>query len=509
MRLLDFLKRDDLTTEQMERIGKRLQKSGRRALRPLVRKLWHEKNGTAIYRYTCMLDFFEDSNWLDQLVQITIKRTDLDEQARMALLDALHDYGVDVTAPPFASMTGYGARSMEGFIGECLKDGERGLVRFMDMFLDAEHDVRERMTRYLSEVGTPDAVSLLEILISFERPEVVREAIATLGKIKNGLALTVLTSAEKRHEGDLADLIRRSIRRLSFMGIRQPEQLPPSFPVPLPLYQVQTGPVDIYGSRSLLFSWQLDDGSYATLLLLAGESEGIINALSYRMKDAAEYDAVVREITAGELLEPVEPAYALALLRDALYNSRKLSYHLPPDFYVDMRLFAPEALRSEAYIPRFSLVHLEGIVERIPDFIAGSSELLDHPGLEGWMLSEPAVYDVAERLERLEKTAAGKGVPDDVLEEIMVSFCAELIAPRRAELVKRLLLTADFLQQTGCEERIIQHTLATALSLVGGFVPEARHPFIRRLILDSIETARQALADGFDLRLEEGYDDED
>ena len=63
-RLLDFLKRDDLTGEQMERIGRRLQKSGKRALSPLVRKLWREQNGTAIYRYTCMLDFFDASAWM-------------------------------------------------------------------------------------------------------------------------------------------------------------------------------------------------------------------------------------------------------------------------------------------------------------------------------------------------------------------------------------------------------------------------------------------------------------
>ena len=104
MRLLDFLTRDDLSTDQMERIGRRLQKAGRRALGPLVRKLWREKSGTAIYRYTCMLDFFDDRQWLDQLVQITLRRTDLDEQGRMALLDALHDYGVDVTAPPLARL---------------------------------------------------------------------------------------------------------------------------------------------------------------------------------------------------------------------------------------------------------------------------------------------------------------------------------------------------------------------------------------------------------------------
>lgn len=508
MRLLDFLRRDDLTTEQMERIGRRLQKSGRRALHPLVRKLWREKSGAAIYRYTCMLDFFEDANWLDQLVQITIKRTDLDEQGRLALLEALQDNGVDVTAPPFAAMTGYGASTMEGFIGDCLKDGEPGLVRFMDMFLDVADDIRERMTRYLAQVGTPEAVSLLEILLSFERPEVVRDAIGALGKIKNGLALTVLKSAEIQSEGADIDLIRRSIRRLAFMGIRQPEAPPTSYPSPRPLYQTQVGPLDIYGSRPLLFSWQLDDDAYAVLLLLAGESEGVINALSYRMKDVAEYNAVLREITAGEFLEPAESSYALALLRDALFNSRKQGFHLPPDFYVDMRLFDPVSIRPEAYIPRFSLVHLESIVDRIPDYIADSNELLEHSGLEGWMFSEPVVYDASERLNNLENAAAG-GIPDSVLEEIIVNFCAELVVPRRAEIVKRLLLTADFMQQTGVEGKIIQHTLATALSLVGGFVPEERHPFIRRLILDSLEMARQALADGYDPRLEEGYDDEE
>src|SRR6185369_15545744 len=200
-RLMDFLKRDDLTGEQMERIGRRLQKSGKRALSPLVRKLWQEKNGTAIYRYTCMLDFFDDANWIDQLVQITLQRKDLEDDGRLALLDALQDYGIDVTAPPFAVMTGYGASSIDGFVGDCLKDGERGLVRFMDLFLDAADDVREHMIRKLSEDDNPDAVALLEILISFERPEVVREAIIALGKIKNGFSLGVLSRAEPRHEG--------------------------------------------------------------------------------------------------------------------------------------------------------------------------------------------------------------------------------------------------------------------------------------------------------------------
>ena len=509
MRLLDFLKRDDLTGDQMERIGRRLQKSGKRALNPLVRKLWQEHNGTAIYRYTCMLDFFDTSAWMDQLIQITLQRKDLEEDGKLALLDLLHDSGIDVTEPPFASLTGYGATSLEGFIDDCLKDGERGLVRFIDHFLDVTDEFRERMIHRLAELNSPDAVGLLEILLSFERPEIVREAILALGRIKNGFALDVLTRAERRHEGDVADLIRRSIRRLSFMGIKELKELPQSFPMPLPFHDVQAGPIDFYGARSLWFAWKLDDSAFAALLILTGESDGLLNAVSYRMRDEKEYGFVLKDLINGEMLLPVSPGYALAALREALHKSREQGFYLPPDFYVDMRLFRPDSLKPEPYIPRFSLNHLDGIVEKIPGHITASNELLDDPSLEGWILSEPAVYDAAERFIALEEKDGVEGVTAEALEVEINRFCDEMIIPRRADIIKRLLLTADYMQQTGSEDQAVQRALATALSLVGGFLPESRHPFIRRLVLDSVDTARQALAEGYDLRLEEGFNNDE
>ncbi len=509
IRLLDFLKRDDLTGEQMERIGRRLQKSGKRALKPLVRKLWREQNGTTIYRYTCMLDFFDASAWMDQLIQITLQRKDLEEDGKLALLDVLHDSGIDVTAPPFAAMTGYGASSLEGFTEDCLKDGERGLVRFIDSFLDVADEFRERMMRRLSEISSPEAIALLEILLSFEKPEVIREAIIALGRAKSGFALDVLGRAEARHEGEQVALIRRSIRRLSFVGIREPIELPHSFQHPLPFHDVYAGPIDFYGSRSLWFSWQMDDKAFAAMLVLTGETDGMLNAVSYRMKDEKEYGHVLKDVADGEMLMPVDPAYALAALRDALYRSREEGGYLPPDFYVDMRLFRPDSLKPEAYIPRFSLVHLEGIVEKIPGYVASSNDLLDDPGLEGWILTESKIYDVAERFMALEADGATETLTPGTLEAEMSKCCEELVVPRRAEIIKRLLLTADYLQQINADETVVQQTLATALSLVGGFLPDARHPFIRRLLLDSIDAARQTLAEGYDPRLEEGFDDDE
>jgi len=510
-RLLDFLKRDDLTGEQMERIGRRLQKSGKRALSPLVRKLWREQNGTAIYRYTCMLDFFDTSAWMDQLIQITLRRKDLEEDGKLALLDVLHESGIDVTAPPFAAMTGYGSPTLEGFTDDCLKDGERGLVRFIDSFLDVADEYRLRMMRHLSENRSAEAIALLEILLSFEKEEIVREAILALGRAISGHALDVLNRAQTLHQGENAALIQRSIRRLSFIGIREALALPSSFQQPMPLYQAYAGPIDFYGSRSLLFSWQLDETALAAMLIMTDESDGILNAISYRMRDEKEYGHVLADVAAGEMLTPVDAEYALALLRDALYRSRVEGYYLPPDFYVDMRLFRPDSIRPEAYIPRFSLASLEGIVEKIPGLITTSNDLLDCPGVDGWLLTEAAVYDAADRFTLLEGSEGPEQVDGKALEIEIVRCCDELIIPRRADIIKRLLLAADHMQQAGSEETFVQQTLATALSLVGGFMPDSRHPFIRRLLLDSVDAARQTLAEGYDPRLEEddddGYDD--
>jgi len=508
-RLLDFLKRDDLTGEQMDLIGRRLQKSGKRALSPLVRKLWREQNGTAIYRYTCMLDFFDASAWMDQLIQITLKRTDLEEDGKLALLDVLHDSGIDVTAPPFASMTGYGSPTLEGFVDDCLSDNERGLVRFIDSFLDVADEFRERMIHRLSGNSSAEAVALLEILLSFEKEEVVLEAIRALGRAKSGYALDVLERAEARFKGDQAALIRRSILRLSFTGIREAFELPHTFQQPLPFHEVYAGPVDFYGSRTLWFSWQLDDKAFAAMLILTGEMDGMLNAISYRMKDQKEYGHILKDVAGGEMLTPVEYGYALASLRDALHRSREGGFYLPPDFYVDMRLFRPDSLKPEAYIPRFKLKHLEDIVEKIPAYVATSNDLLDEPGLEGWVLTETALYDAADRFNALETDGGPDSVSQEALEGEISRCCDELIIPRRADIIKRLLLTADYLQQIDCDESAVQKTLATALSLVGGFLPDCRHPFIRRLLLDSVDAARQTLSEGYDPRLEEEFDDED
>ncbi len=97
--LLERLKSENITLDEIEEIGVKLKKAGKRALSPLVRRLWRERSGDLISKYTYLLDFFEDDVWLDQLIQITLRRRDLEEDGKAAFLAALEGYGVDVTSP--------------------------------------------------------------------------------------------------------------------------------------------------------------------------------------------------------------------------------------------------------------------------------------------------------------------------------------------------------------------------------------------------------------------------
>ncbi len=51
IRLLERLKSENITYDEMEEIGVKLRKSGKRALSPLVRRLWREKNSDLISKY--------------------------------------------------------------------------------------------------------------------------------------------------------------------------------------------------------------------------------------------------------------------------------------------------------------------------------------------------------------------------------------------------------------------------------------------------------------------------
>ena len=492
-KLLDFLTKEHLTKNQIERIGRRLQRSGKRALPPLVRRLWREQNQERLYRYTCMLDFFDAGNWLDQLISLTLQRKDLAEEGRLPLLEILQDYGVDVSQPPFSAEESNSSVSLHHFVATALEEGYWGAVRFMDRILDADEGVRDRLIHELVFAqNQPQAAAYLMMLAGFEYKDVAAPAIEALGRIRHATALEALTSLHMLPVDGLEPVIQRSIKRLRFVGISEPDSLPGDWSRPVQLVSTQVSPIDYNGLRVVWFSWLLENTSLASIVIQLGEQDGVHYAVSSRFATQTEHDEYLDEVHAEEALYQVPVEYAVSLLRGALWQSREKNFYLPPELYASRYLFAQWDITPFEYEPHFSLAMLDGFLDHVSEHITDADQLLENPYFDCWVVGDPAVFDLINVLE---------GVPIgqcsfEMQQIVLTRFCEEVLEPASSALVKRLLLVADFMVQTAVPLRTIQQVLAVAMSIASGVLPLHKHPFVRQLAFNSLETAALAIQGG-------------
>ena len=504
LHLLERMKKENISFAEMEEIGKRLQKSGKRALPPIVRKLWREKSGDLISKYTYLLDFFDDEVWIDQLIQITIKRKDLEQEGKEALLDTLEEYGVDVREPPFSLVADRDGSSLRQVLPKMLDKGEDGLVCFIEDILFYPQEERLELVRELPRVTDPRIVGILEILLGIDDRALRLETVTALGKVREPGAVDLLRRLCDDPDETVRASADRNLRRLSFAGV---DAVTTAVPPLLPVHGAQASPLDGNGCRTLWLSRHAGEGRLAALYLQVHETEGIRAAWGSSGLTFEEFDRYLAETESEEAMMPVAPVYALALVRDALFRNGQNGTLLPAEFYVWRRWLAPEEVAPEPYIPEFGGHDLDALAVSAR-LIAGSVTLLDDDFFAGWGLTKGRVCDYAEEWTELEKNASGSSLARG-MESLLDRFCRELLLPETERYARRLLLTADLMQTTGQPRELVERTLAAAVSLDAPQFRKHRHPFYKRLALESMELAREALAEGFDLRqLSEDENDE-
>ncbi|KAF0218402.1 MAG: hypothetical protein FD174_3019 [Geobacteraceae bacterium] len=503
--LLERLKKENISLDEMEEIGAKLQKSGRRALLPLVRRLWRERSGDLISRYAFMLDFFDDDVWIDQLIQIALRRNDLEEEGKAALLAALKGYGVDVNAPPFARLLAEAGGLLELTLPRLLEMGEEGEILFMDDFVYCPQEARLAIIREMAKISDQRVLSLLEILLWFDNPDVVRETVVTLGKIRNEGAVALLHAFQPYADESVKELVERSLRRLAFLGIHS--LTPLTATPPLPFHSTYASPIDGAGYRSLWLSRRMG-GSLSTLYLHLHEIAGIKATWGSSAITDKEYESQLAEICSEEGMVEITPDYTMLLIRDSLYRSRQNFTQLPPEFYVRRGILRGENITPAPYIPEFTEYDPKDLAVSSRR-VAESSALFDDEYFAGWFMANARVYDFAEEWNELEK-ADNDNAQVEGVESILARFCRELIVPETERIRERLLLTADLMRQTGREKGVMEKTLAAAHSIGSAQAPDLFHPFLKRFAFESIDMAREALAEGYDLRQHPfGEDDDD
>jgi HEAT repeats len=495
--LLESLKKDDISIAEMEDIGIKLQKSGKRAVSPIVRRLWREKNGDLISRYAYLLDFFDDETWIDQLIQIAIKRRDLEDEGKEALLGVLEDCGVDISGPPFPLLEGRDGASLRATLPKLLDRGEDGLVCFIEDVLFLAPEERLALIHELPLVKDHRITTLLEILAGVDNRDLRLAAVAALGRVRDKEAAVVLRTLCTDRDDQVRNAADRCIRRLSFLGIDTASVLPR--PDPGPLHAAYASPFDGTGCRTVWVARQAGGDKLAALCIQLHETGGMKAAWGSGGVTSDEFAGHLEETGCGEGVVEVPPDYALALIRDALTLGDGDGLFLTAEFYVWRRRFSAGDLFPEAYSPDFAGWDLQAL-GRSARHIAGSASLFDDEFFAGWGVAKGRVCDYAEEWLELEKSADGASLVRE-MEALLTRFSGELLVPELARLKRRLLLTADLMRKTGRERVLVEKALAAAMSLDAPQFRHRLHPFLKRLALESMDLAREALAEGYDLRL--------
>jgi len=505
LRLLERLTREGITINEMDEIGTKLCASGRRALSPLVRKLWRERSGDLISRYTYLLDFFEDESWLDQLVQIALRRRDLEEGGKAAILAALDGYGVDVRMPPFSRLLAEAGGPLRQTLPRLFDRGEEGIICFVEDFLLSSPEARTALIRELPSVDDPRVIRLAEVLLGIDDEAVVRETVVALGKIRMSTAAALLHSVAESEDAVAGELARRSLRRLAFLAVAADRR--PALPS-LPLGECYAGAVDGAGKRVLWLSRRREGGAMAALCLEIHETRGMTAAWGRDDLGEEECARHLAEVGDADELVRVAPEYTLLLIGDACCRSRERGAYLPAEFYVlQAGMFRPGEIVAAPYTPDFRAFTPERLAAS-PRLVADSAALLDDDLLAGWFVSSPRVYDFAEEWMTLEEEG-GTGKMARGLDGIVMRFCRDILLPEAEKFRCRLLLTADLMRHAGRSRELVEKTVAVAALLdLPGLYPW-NHPFFRRLALESMHIAREALAEGYDLRLHPDCSDEE
>ncbi len=493
LQLLEKLKKENITYAEMDEIGGQLKKAGRSAVQPLLRKLWHEKSGILISKYTYLLDFLDDSYWFDQIVQIALKRRDLEIEGRSAIMATLEDCGIDVMAPPFSIIFAGDTVSVAELFPQMMASGEEGLLICLEDFACM---LTEAKRLFLFELATlPDkrVLELLKLLLWHDDAEVVKMVIAAIGRVRFPEAVALLKEFQLYADSSLQSLISKNIRRLSFIGLNV--DVPPSAKKFKPFYSAFAGPVDGNGYRHIWLARWRDDNRLDSVDFQLHDIKGVNSVWGEFGETQEQYDERAAERVEQELIEPVAPEYVLLLLKDALFRNRSEEYPLPPEFYLRRTMFAPAEINPALYDPK----PLNRPVKATPALLAFSPKLFDDEFFSGWSLESHRVYEIAEEWVQLEKQQDEKGLAS-ALERLIESLCRDEFQPRLADISRRLILNADYLARTGGDSELVKTALVAAESLKQFSMPCHLHPFVRRFAMESMIVAREAMEDGYDLR---------
>jgi hypothetical protein len=501
-RIIDFLeslKDKDYTVWQMDEFMKKLFSMGDQVVPVCLAKL--RESDEVLAPVVCYaLEFANDYDVVEPLMDILVM-PNVSDKVKARILTVLSHYGVDAGELPLDIIMNDFDKVATDSLVEMLEDISKDyflIPYILDDFEEFPLDMKLAYIRDIGEQRDEKAVPLLEIIATIDDLPIAQEAVRALGKIKSGKALFSLNKlANQLTDESLKKVASREAQRLKFSGI-QMEICAPPVNLQKPV-KVIISSIDGLGSRALWIAWKnpLKSRKLCSMNLLLNADLGVKDCWGVSQISMREFNTSVKDLSKTTVVAECDMEYALTLIKDALFCNYRKNTDIPYQFFFWKHLLEQSYnLQPQFYKPVFEDFDLE-FISQSEEYLRKTFDLFNYGPFDDWFVAEPRVYDYADE-NRSKKGYVLKKMTYRKTEKLFSDFTRELIEPH-IEMIKRMLeLSADFLVRAGQGE-LAKVVLAALLNM--DLKPLYYHPFIQRMVIESIRVALNNMKNGFDLRV--------
>jgi len=496
---LESLSKKEYTLWQMDESMKKLFSMGEQVISVCLAKL-RENNETLAPVACYALEFANDYRIVEPLMDILITPS-ISDKIKARIIAVLSHYGVDARDLPLELIMKDFDKMASDSMDEMLADLEKDYFLLLYILGDLEDFPLDMKLTYIKDIGeqkNEKAVNMLEVIATIDDLPVAQEAVKALGKIKSGKALYALQKLLNSVSNEaLKKIIFREAQRLKFRGI---EPIPYTSPVILEKpVKVVVSSIDGLGSRALWIAWRNPQKArkLVSMNLLINSREGIKDCMGMSQISTREFNSTIKDLAKTAVIFECDFDYALTLIRDALYHNQMTGMEIPYQFYCWKQLLEHQYnLTPQLFVPNFENYDLD-FIKNDEEILKKCFDLFDYPIFDDWFIAEPRVYDYAEEY-KSKKGYMIKKMTSSRAEKLFSRFTKELIEPH-ADMFKRMLeLTASFLDHAGQTE-LVKIVLSALLHM--DMSPLYYHPFIQRMVIESIKVALDNMKNGYDMRV--------
>ena len=519
-RIRDFLEEinsaGDITIEEMEHKMEELMEMGEQVPDVLLNTIRNcDDDMSSVVAYA--LEYMDDPALIDPLMEIFIDPS-VREDIKLRMLSIFEHYGIDTNTPEFSEIIVDAFDDIEDMIRkntmkilDSIQQDDEAIAFLLENCQESSPEERIAMVEQFGETKDERAVKILEIFAQVDDIAVAQEAIKYLGKIESPKAYVAL---ERILANDNVQEIRqqaeRSLRLLQLMSVtpdthtEQRAQVREAIPRigGGEIYKAVISFIDGNNSRVLWVArWNDGKKDLETLNLMLNTRVGIKDCYGTTHVSRREFDSMVRAMREEIDSVVLDYDYALTLIKDAISQNRESGNAIPIEFALHKRVLKQDDITPERYIPRFqdSVPNLSEL-QNDEEMLEESYYLHDLDDFSSWFDQSPETYDYWEQLEALINKYRGKTL-DRKIDALLKQYVAEVFEPQREVIKRNLEMSADILFRQDNRADEAQIALSAALNLAEeSSLPLHEHPFIERMIEESLEMAEINLSYGFDVR---------